>query len=338
MSEAADVRAEILKPAWLLSRDPEALGDLADAPPGERCRPREQVTDVRCDAHGHALGRLAVASKLLPVGVIALLAERAFGPVLAARIAGTLEPSRAVDVAAKLPAVFLADAARHIDPRRAGAVLAGIPPAQIAEVTRELARRGEFATIGRIAAQLGTEATAAAVDAINPTAAVQVGAAGQPRSRLARVLASAALVTLVAGIGVVVMTSPEGGATHSRPATSSHAIARRLAPYWTVRSGDTFTQISEKTGLTIGQLEAYNPNTDQGALVPGQRLVLQPPAPSSKPPGPMFWTVRSGDSFGSIAAKTGINLTTLEQLNPRLEPATLQPGDRVRLRLGERPT
>jgi LysM repeat protein len=42
--------------------------------------------------------------------------------------------------------------------------------------------------------------------------------------------------------------------------------------------------------------------------------------------------VRPGESFGSIAAKTGINLAKLEQLNPRLKPTTLRPGDRVRLR------
>lgn len=115
---------------------------------------------------------------------------------------------------------------------------------------------------------------------------------------------------------------------------SGHAIGGRVPRYWTVRSGDTFTQISEKTGLTIGQLEAYNPNTDPRALIPGQRLNLwlHPPAPPPKGPGPMFWTVRAGESFGSIAAKTGINLATLEQLNPQLKPATLQPGDRVRLR------
>ena len=88
---------------------------------------------------------------------------------------------------------------------------------------------------------------------------------------------------------------------------SSHAISRRLPSYWTVRPGDTFTQISEKTGLTIGQLEAFNPNTDPGALIPGQRLNLGLHPPALHPPGPIFWTVRSGESFGSIAAKTGIN-------------------------------
>ena len=90
-----------------------------------------------------------------------------------------------------------------------------------------------------------------------------------------------------------------------------------------MRPGDTYAQISDKTGLTIDQLEAFNPNTDQFSLAPGQRLNLwqHPPAPRPKPLGPRFWTVRPGDSFGSIAATTGINLAQLEQLNPRLNPS-----------------
>ena len=42
-----------------------------------------------------------------------------------------------------------------------------------------------------------------------------------------------------------------------------------------------------------------------------------------KLPGPRFWTVRTGQSFGSVAAHTGINITKLEALNPKLKPTTL---------------
>jgi LysM repeat protein len=133
---------------------------------------------------------------------------------------------------------------------------------------------------------------------------------------------------------VVVTTSPGSGGTHKKPARHGHRASHRVPPYWTVRPGDTLTEISAKTGVSIDRLEAYNPNTDPQSLLPGKRLLLwrHPPKPRPKPPGPRFWTVRSGDSFGSIAAKTGINLAKLEHLNPRLNPATIQPGDRVRLR------
>ena len=45
-----------------------------------------------------------------------------------------------------------------------------------------------------------------------------------------------------------------------------------------------------------------------------------------------FYTVKAGDSLTSISVKTGIPVTTLEQLNPSLDPNTLQTGQRLRLR------
>jgi len=115
------------------------------------------------------------------------------------------------------------------------------------------------------------------------------------------------------------------------------AAVHRLPPYYTVRPGDTFAQISAQTGLSVELLQAYNPNVNALAITPGERLNLwqhppKPAGPKPKPPGPMFWLVKPGESFGSIAASTGIDITTLEQLNPNIKPASLQPGDRVRLR------
>jgi LysM repeat protein len=135
----------------------------------------------------------------------------------------------------------------------------------------------------------------------------------------------------------VVATALPGGATHPSSASRAHASARKLPPYWTVAPGDTLAQTSYKTGLTVGQLEAYNPKVDPQSLIVGDRLNLwaHPPVPRlppAKPLGALFWTVRVGQSFGSIAAATGINLATLEQLNPRLSPSMVQPRDVIRLR------
>jgi hypothetical protein len=100
--------------------------------------------------------------------------------------------------------------------------------------------------------------------------------------------------------------------------------------------GETLTTISGKTGLSVATLEAYNPTIDPQSLIPGERLNLwrHPPTrrPNPKPLGPRFWTVRPGQSFGSIAAKTRISIVKLEELNRQLRPSALQPGDRVRLR------
>lgn len=160
----------------------------------------------------------------------------------------------------------------------------------------------------------------------------------RPGRILARLFAPLLLVGVAAAIYMIVSSPPgflrnTGTANHA-PRPAAH---RRLPPYWTVRPGDSFAVIAAKTGLSLDQLQAYNPTVDPLALTPGVRLNLwqHPPKPHKhkpKPPGPMFWTVRSGQSFGSIASATRISITTLEQLNPRLKPGSVQPGERVRLR------
>jgi hypothetical protein len=43
------------------------------------------------------------------------------------------------------------------------------------------------------------------------------------------------------------------------------------------------------------------------------------------------WIVRAGDTLGSISLKTGIDVTTLQTLNPDLDPQTLLEGQRIAL-------
>jgi len=127
MSQAIDqlqARAEILKLARMLEREPSSLSYLEDLPVADLRILRDQITELLWSADGAAMGRLAVAAKLLPAGLSATMSERA-GPVLSAQLAGRLEPSRAIDVAAKLPIDFLADVAIELDPRRTSEVIAG---------------------------------------------------------------------------------------------------------------------------------------------------------------------------------------------------------------------
>jgi hypothetical protein len=168
-------QAEILKLARLLHREPDTLAYLERLPVEDLRALREQATDVLFSANQKTLGRLAAASKLLPAGVIATIAEKAFGPVLAALIAGLLDPSRAVDVAGKLPPPFLADIAIELDPRRATAVIAQIPPKQIGAISRELTARGEYVTMGRFVGHLPDESLRAALASVDDATLLRIG-------------------------------------------------------------------------------------------------------------------------------------------------------------------
>ena len=174
MSETLEARAEILKLSRLLGQDAEAFAYLGGMPSAEIRLLREQVTDVLFTAHGPALSRLATASRLLPVALVATLGEKVFGPVLSARIAGLLEPSRAVEMASRLPIGFLADVAIELDPRRASEVIGRIPPEQIGAITRELIGREEYVTMGRFVGHLSEDAIVSAVGAIDDTALLRI--------------------------------------------------------------------------------------------------------------------------------------------------------------------
>ena len=139
-------------------------------------------------------------------------------------------------------------------------------------------------------------------------------------------------VIALLGIAVIVAVFVSLTGSGSQPVTTT--AAKHLPPFWTVHDGDSYTRIAQKTGLTVDQLETFNPYTNPQTIRPGQRLLLRlhPPPPKPKPKGPMFWTIRTGQSFGYISAKTGHSIYRLRRLNPRLKPTELQPGDRVRLR------
>ena len=45
-----------------------------------------------------------------------------------------------------------------------------------------------------------------------------------------------------------------------------------------------------------------------------------------------YYTVQTGDTFGSISSKTGTSVAELEQLNPGVSTNSLQVGQRIRVK------
>lgn len=92
------------------------------------------------------------------------------------------------------------------------------------------------------------------------------------------------VAVVVCAIVVFAVTSDgdqDPRATHKRA-----AALRKLPDYWTVRRGDTYVLIANRTGLTVDELQTFNPRVDPSVIEPGQRLKLRakvaPPEP--KPP------------------------------------------------------
>jgi len=184
MSDALRVRAEVIKLARLLGRAPDDLAFLHRVGPVAIRHLREQATDVLFEAESRRLQRLATASRLLPPTVLATIAERAFGPLLAGRVTGYLEPDRAGKVAGKLPVAFRADLAVELDPRRAREVITRLPAQSVAEVAHELRQREEYVAMGRFAGHLTDEAIVAVFAVVDDEALLRVAFVLEDEERL----------------------------------------------------------------------------------------------------------------------------------------------------------
>ena len=152
--------------------------------------------------------------------------------------------------------------------------------------------------------------------------------------RVMRIFVPLMVAALLILIPVIVVSSLDSSGSDDGAAAARAERSRKLPPFYTVRAGDTYGSIAAKTGLTVEDLESFNPETDPSTIQPGEKLKLRAHVPAPPPPrkGPKWWTVKPGESFGSIAAATKKNILVLQRLNPKVKPENMQPGMRIRLR------
>lgn len=98
--------------------------------------------------------------------------------------------------------------------------------------------------------------------------------------------------------------------------------ARFLAPLALVAFGVALFMVVQSS--QTGSDETESPNRATGAR----------PTATAEPQrrGPRRYRVKEGDTPSSIAEKTGVPLEDILRLNPDLDPQTLRPGQRIRLR------
>jgi LysM repeat protein len=101
------------------------------------------------------------------------------------------------------------------------------------------------------------------------------------RSWIARILAFAALAGAI--VAIVVIASNTNLHSNSDKKTGQknhqqkeqHKKPRTTQKKYVVQSGDTLISIAHKFGLTVGELQALNPEVDPQILVAGEVLKLQ---------------------------------------------------------------
>ena len=188
MSVALETRAEIVKLARVLGVPADELTYLERAAPEDLRAVREQATDALFEGDRHRLHKLALVSRIIPSVIAARIARWALGPLLSARVTGLLDPSKAVDLAKRLPSAFLADVAVELDPRRAREVVERMPAKQVAEIAGELTLRDEYVTMGRFVGYLDDDVIRAAMERIDDPSLLRIAFVMEGKDRLDHVL------------------------------------------------------------------------------------------------------------------------------------------------------
>jgi hypothetical protein len=168
-------RAELVKLAALLEIPVDELSGLEGYQPGDLRALRETITDRLFESDRRRLVGIATASKMVPAGISARIAEMAFPAPLAARVSGLLEPARAVDLARKVSIPFLAEMTPYLDPRRVSAIIERIPSDIVVKVGRILGDAGEHITMGRFVSYVNKDAIAQTAAVLSDASLLRTG-------------------------------------------------------------------------------------------------------------------------------------------------------------------
>ena len=99
-------------------------------------------------------------------------------------------------------------------------------------------------------------------------------------------------------------------------------VSQAAESTYTVRAGDGWWIISQRTGVSVSQLMLLNGMTSSSMLHPG--MVLKTTGTVTSTAG--TYTVRPGDGWWIIGQRTGLSMSTLQQINGMTANTELHPG------------
>ena len=83
--------------------------------------------------------------------------------------------------------------------------------------------------------------------------------------------------------------------------------------------------------VTSGGGEGDEKKADSAGTKTQSSRSSQPKRQRKRPSGSTY-TVKTGDTLGSISEKTGVNVEELQELNPQLDPQALVSGQKLKIR------
>ncbi|MCU0493634.1 MAG: LysM peptidoglycan-binding domain-containing protein [Chloroflexaceae bacterium] len=203
---------------------------------------------------------------------------------------------------------------------------------RMGNVTLLLPNRGNADVAAAAAAQAGpptdgTSGPLVQVPSEVPTPETAPTAVATTTSAATATAATAATAqTATAEPSATVAASPSPEVTATPTAAPTEAAAAGAERRYTVRSGDTLSEIAERFSVSTASIIRANNLTQRQAenLQIGQELVIPPPptpTPAGTGPSPTpassqrTYTVRSGDTLGAIAQRFGVTVAALREAN-----------------------
>lgn len=110
--------------------------------------------------------------------------------------------------------------------------------------------------------------------------------------------------------------------------------AEDKAVYYTVRSGDTLSEIAQRFNTTYQAIAEKNGISNPNLIYPGQKLLISGVYESSSggtSSGYATYTVRSGDCLSTIGAKLGVSWKSIASANGIKSPYTIYTGQILKI-------
>ena len=127
-------------------------------------------------------------------------------------------------------------------------------------------------------------------------------------------------------LSIAVLAAIMGGAALVVPTAATDRVV-------VVRRGDTLSQIAIEEGVSVADLMRLNGIVNPNRIVVGQRILVEPTAPTapsgSSAPAPVVHRVASGENLTVIAQRYGSTIGAIVAANGIANPSFLRVGQRL---------
>ena len=106
---------------------------------------------------------------------------------------------------------------------------------------------------------------------------------------------------------------------------------KQTTQYHTIVAGDTFGSLARKYGTTSEAIQKLNPGVEPTKIRIGQKICVKGSGAATNS-NATYHVIKSGDTFGHLAAKYHTTSKRIQELNPKVDPAKIQIGQKIRVK------